>query len=54
MFDCMGILSSSFSKNEVDVTEQSDHVHINSQRFDNSEVDELMSLTICRCTIMDS
>ena len=54
MFDCMGILSSSFSKTEVNVTEQSDHVHINSQGFDNSEVDELMSLTICRCSIMDS
>ena len=54
MFDCMGILSSSFSKTEVDVTDQSDHAHINSQGFDISEVDELMILTICRCTIMDS
>ena len=54
MFDYMGIFSSSFSKTEVDVTEQSDHVHINSQGFDNSEMDELTSLTICRCTIMDS
>ena len=54
VFDCMGILSSSFSKTEVDVTDQSDHVNINSQGFENSEVDELMSLTICRCTIMDS
>ena len=54
VFDCMGILSSSFSKTEVDVTDQSNHVHINSQGFDNNEVDELMSLTICRCAIMDS